>query len=765
MNKNLTFKKDDITFDITTRAENVRLNGSNVKNEIERINTKIESLSIGEGGGIIVDNSEHNLLKINSEEGAHNFRFHNNKFSHKKEGQWKDINFNENEEENRVNSEHRECKINSENGSHNFRYYNGKFSSKNEEGEWEDLEITTTVEGIKLPPTKFIDITSRSAESNEVTIKWDDADDQILNGATIATWAGTKLIRKIDSPPVNEYDGELLVDNTERDKYKVNGFIDDGIELNTTYYYALFPYTSDGTYNFDISNIRKFYKTENATPNNTSDIVLTSTKNAIKLKWTDGESTSTSLWAGTKVVRKIGAPPTSETDGTLILDNSTRDRYKSNDFIDDTATQNVEYFYGFFPYSAEGHYNISSENIKSSKPVTGKIYSLIIDMNNQSPSDACTYADDAEGMNPGDDWNSIDIFNPKICTFKNEKVNYYLNPNKYAKKLDDEESVSNLNGIDGDVMSEISFIAIKFSNPNNNTLKISVTGDKQVAYSDLGFDCTAFKDKNGKIASKIYHGVYQGYIDSGNIYSKSGVIPQKYKINDLINACKARGEFFSLYSGALNFLFYCLYAIRFKTRSGFDNLINNNTTFVGETGTGNNNGLWYKGDVGKLAGIEWGAINSYLWLAGLKYDHYYQYWSSDGEHRTTGGIQITHPIDESKNVQSISNVYYYSTHSNYNSHNTGNLHGYMAKAKAYLNGTILPFPKQSGGSSSTHFVAYTNFSPAGTDSTASCKKDMYINFTQAPYKSFLNFYAQHINQRSSSAQFGTYLVYVKGDEE
>ena len=85
MNKNLTFKKDDITFDITTRAENVRLNGSNVKNEIERINTKIESLSIGEGGGIIVDNSEHNSLKINSEEGAHNFRFHNNKFSHKNE--------------------------------------------------------------------------------------------------------------------------------------------------------------------------------------------------------------------------------------------------------------------------------------------------------------------------------------------------------------------------------------------------------------------------------------------------------------------------------------------------------------------------------------------------------------------------------------------------------------------------------------------------------------------------------------------------------
>ncbi len=50
MNKNLTFKKGDITFDITTRAENVRLNDSNVKDEIDNINRKIESFSIGEDG-------------------------------------------------------------------------------------------------------------------------------------------------------------------------------------------------------------------------------------------------------------------------------------------------------------------------------------------------------------------------------------------------------------------------------------------------------------------------------------------------------------------------------------------------------------------------------------------------------------------------------------------------------------------------------------------------------------------------------------------
>ncbi len=403
----------------------------------------------GEGGGIIVDNSEHNSLKINSEEGAHNFRFHNNKFSH-----------------------------------------------KNEEGEWEDIEIVGSGSGgsgIKLPPTKFIEITSNDTSN---IIKWEDADDQVLNGSTISTWAGTKLIRKIDSPPTNEHDGEVLVDNTERDfykitgfvdedirldtiyyyalfpystdgtynydisnirkfyknsaaVYKITGFVDEDIRLDTIYYYALFPYSTDGTYNYDISNIRKFYKNSAAVPENTTGIQVIPDRSAIKLKWSDGQSTLNSLWAGTKVVRKIGSPPTTETDGTLIIDNINRDKYKttyfiddtatqnveyfygffpySRDghyntnienvliidninrdkykttyFIDDTATQNVEYFYGFFPYSRDGHYNTNIENVASCTPATGKIYTLNIDLNNTSPSGACTHLDDAVNIGTGD---------------------------------------------------------------------------------------------------------------------------------------------------------------------------------------------------------------------------------------------------------------------------------------------------------------------------------------------------------------------------
>lgn len=135
---------------------------------------------------------------------------------------------------------------------------------------------------LKLPPTKFIEI---SSNDTSVTVKWEDADNQILNGAIISTWAGTKLIRKQDAPPLNENDGEVLVDNKDRDYYKLNGFVDGNISNDTVYYYALFPYDQNGVYNYDISNIRKFYRQSESVPANTTNIRVLPDIKSIKLGW------------------------------------------------------------------------------------------------------------------------------------------------------------------------------------------------------------------------------------------------------------------------------------------------------------------------------------------------------------------------------------------------------------------------------------------------------------------------------------------------
>ena len=724
MNKNLTFKKDDITFDVTTRAENVKFNeDSNLKEEINKLNRRIDSIPVGgiggdgESGGIIVDNSEHNSLKINSEEGVHNFRFYNNKFSVKEDEEWVDI------------------------------------ISKNE----------SSGNGIKLPPTKFIEITSNDTSN---TIKWEDADNQVLNGTTISTWAGTKLIRKIDSPPTNEHDGEVLVDNTERDFYKITGFVDENVKIGTVYYYALFPYSTDGTYNYDISNIRKFYKSAVEVPENTTNIQVIPDRNSIKLKWSDGKSTLNSLWAGTKVVRKIGSPPSTETDGVLIIDNTSRDKYKSTYFIDDTATQNVEYFYGFFPYSRDGHYNTNIENVSSCTPATGKIYTLNIDLNNTSSSGACTHLDDAVNIGTGDVWDRTDIFQGiKPCLFKNEQVNYYLNKNDYTKKIDG--TPSNLGGVDGDVMIEIPFMCIKVWNPDTNSLRISISTDKNLVKSDLGYECFPFIDKDGNIADKIYVATYIGNIDSGNLYSNSGKTfnssnSSQYSINQIFDACKARGEYFLPYSFAIHQMLVFLYMLRFRTRSSFEHLTNSTNTFANETGTKNGSGMWSKDNVGKWAGIEWGAVNCYLFLAGVRLEPNHS--GAFYRHNCT----VMHPKNFYQVTTTFSNNLKSLQYSFYNSSNSsGNIYsGFAGYTRYMLGGQGIMFPRgnQSGGSSSTCFTNYMSISRNQSTNTNSSL--LYIEFLPTPgvYKSILNYYEYDPTGNGlSNPYFGTYLTYVKGE--
>ncbi len=712
MNKNLTFKKGDITFDITTRAENVRLNDSNVKDEIDNINRKIESFSIGEDGGIIVDNTEHNLSKINSEDGAHNFRFHDNKFSH-----------------------------------------------KNEIGEWEDIEIAGAMGGnggIKLPPTKFIEILSNDTS---VTVKWEDADNQTLNGATISIWAGTKLIRKQDAPPLNENDGEVLVDNTDRDYYKLNGFVDGNISNDTIYYYALFPYDQNGVYNYDILNIRKFYRQSESVPANTTTIRVLPDIKSIKLLWTDGLSTNEATWAGTRVVRKIGAPPSTETDGTLILDNTNRDKYRNTYFIDDTATQNVEYFYGFFPYSREGHYNTNIENVASAVPATGKIYTLSINMDNSSPSGACTYLDDAVNISVGNAWDRTDIFQIKPCLFKDGQVNYYLNKDDYTKKIDG--TPSNLSGVDGDVMVEIPFICHKLSR-SGNIFNISLSTDKNLIKSNLGYTAYAFYDVDNNIADKIYVGVYQATIENGELFSNSGKNANvKYSLNQIFDACRARGRNYLPYSFMIHQLLVFLYMMRFRTRSPFENLTLSTNTWKNETGVFNQNGMWFKSDGGKFAGIEWAISSSYLYLAGAKL-------SSD----VSGTVYRQNiVILEPRNFYTVnvtqagwltkSQYSYYNNASGATNSQCSGFSGYTKYVDARNAIIMFPSSDQSGGSASTYFCSYMSGIPQ-TTANSDLVLCVHLYYSGA-YKGFLNLCGA-VNS-TVSASYSTYLTYIKGESQ
>ena len=95
--------------------------------------------------------------------------------------------------------------------------------------------------------------TAKSIGNNEIEINWTDPPDVVIDGTTIATWSGTMLRRKTLSYPVNEKDGELVIDSKVRSQFGTTPLVDEGV-TDTQYYYMLFPYTEKKVITVDAAN-------------------------------------------------------------------------------------------------------------------------------------------------------------------------------------------------------------------------------------------------------------------------------------------------------------------------------------------------------------------------------------------------------------------------------------------------------------------------------------------------------------------------------
>ena len=95
--------------------------------------------------------------------------------------------------------------------------------------------------------------TAKSIGNNEIEINWTDPPDVVIDDTTIATWSGTMLRRKTLSYPVNEKDGELVIDSKVRSQFGTTPLVDEGV-TDTQYYYMLFPYTEKKVITVDAAN-------------------------------------------------------------------------------------------------------------------------------------------------------------------------------------------------------------------------------------------------------------------------------------------------------------------------------------------------------------------------------------------------------------------------------------------------------------------------------------------------------------------------------
>lgn len=107
--------------------------------------------------------------------------------------------------------------------------------------------------GITVTPKPVNNPTIENANES-VIIKWQDPENTVISGSTFSTWAGTKLVMSETGYPANPDDGTLVVDNTTRDKYKITGYTVTGLTGGKQYYFTLFPYSTDGVYNYDAGN-------------------------------------------------------------------------------------------------------------------------------------------------------------------------------------------------------------------------------------------------------------------------------------------------------------------------------------------------------------------------------------------------------------------------------------------------------------------------------------------------------------------------------
>lgn len=242
--------------------------------------------------------------------------------------------------------------------------------------------------------------------SGKVYLKWTDPEDMEVSGSALAVWAGTLLVRKAGSAPTSRRDGTVVLDSKTRNAYQNTYFCDSGLTDHVVYYYKFFPYSTQKVYT-DLEENQVEIKPIAIPPANVSGMSVAAAGNGkVTLKWTDPDDTITDgiktvAWGGSKVVYKKGSSPTNESDGTLVLNSTTKNAYQTTG-LTISGLQNVAtYYFAVFPYGTDAYGGAT--NYASANVISGIAHRLTIS-NVPSQSGSLTYTGSAQTPS----WNNYD---------------------------------------------------------------------------------------------------------------------------------------------------------------------------------------------------------------------------------------------------------------------------------------------------------------------------------------------------------------------
>ena len=248
----------------------------------------------------------------------------------------------------------------------NYDTENNKLQLMNGDTVLKEIEISGGG-GTKIPPKATVNPAIVNGNA-KVTITWGDPEDVVADGVLLSTWKGTKLVMSETGYPENENDGTVLVDNTVKDAYKTSGYEVAGLTNGNTYYFALFPYSTDGVYNYQTSN-RLLGTPSLVKLDACTDMSITAEMGSVTVSWTDPDAEktvdeNTATWDKTVLVYKQGSTaPSSVSDGIVAVEETTRNQYSVDGFTVDGLTDGEQYSFSLFAVSTEG---VSSDATKKS---------------------------------------------------------------------------------------------------------------------------------------------------------------------------------------------------------------------------------------------------------------------------------------------------------------------------------------------------------------------------------------------------------------
>lgn len=420
-------------------------------------------------------------------------------------------------------------------------------------------------------------------------------------------------------------------------------------------------------------------------PNNVSDLKMKVGNEKLTITWSDPADTvvegqTLCTWKGTKLVQKVGSFPENPKDGTLILDNQTRDKYKTNGFEITGLTNAETYYFALFPYSDTGAVNTNVANRTKGTPQPFRTMTVRIDLANSNPSSCITYQDDAVGMTAkSSDWD--DFFGHYPVLLKNGVEVGKLNPNNFAQFADG-SAADITSGNAGDVMIAFPRRGVKIST-SGNILTISMTDDPDNS------DFTYYAHTRGTTRKEVFYlGAYKGYVASSKLRSLSGKTPTASQtIGTFRTQAHANGTGYEQ-SGFYQLIFrQCMYLLKYKNLDSQSAL---GQGYVGgsaaaSTGATNTRGMDY-GTTStttqmKLFGLEdfWG--NIWEWIDGIVTDS------------TRNILTATDNFNDSG-----------SGYKNQGQGATSNIGNYMSKPQGKSETGFLA--KEVNGSQSTYFCDY-----------------------------------------------------------